>query len=153
MREKGKAMMGRGEASGEKRVLTAAKTAISNPLIEDPSIKRASGLLISITGGRDLTLFEVEEAATCVREEADQDANIIVGATFDDSLEGIVRVSVVATGIDNTGVARPLQQQEGALANFAEKLRQDSRRFADRTQQAMPITPSLLGLAQARATS
>ena len=106
-----------------------------------------------ITGGRDLTLFEVEEAATCVREEADQDANIIVGATFDDTLEGIVRVSVVATGIDNTGVARPLQQQEGALANFAEKLRQDSRRFADRTQQATPITPSLLGLAQARATS
>jgi cell division protein FtsZ len=100
-----------------------------------------------ITGGRDLTLFEVEEAATCVREEADQDANIIVGATFDDSLEGIVHVSVVATGIDNTGVARPLQQQEGALANFTEKLRQDSRRFADRTQQAMPITPSLLGLA------
>ena len=78
--------------------------------------------------------------------------NIIVGATFDDTLEGIVRVSVVATGIDNTGVARPLQQQEGALANFAEKLRQDSRRFADRTQQATPITPSLLGPAQAEAS-
>jgi cell division protein FtsZ len=82
-------------------VLLAAETAISNPLIEDPSIKRASGLLISITGGRDLTLFEVEEPATRIREEADPDANIIVGATFDDSLEGIVRVSVVATGIDN----------------------------------------------------
>jgi len=106
MREKGKAMMGRGEASGEKRVLIAAETAISNPLIEDPSIKRASGLLISITGGSDLTLFEVEEAASRIRKEADQDANIIVGATFDDSLEGIVRVSVVATGIDNTGVTR-----------------------------------------------
>ena len=83
MREKGKAMMGRGEASGEKRVLNAAIAAISNPLIEDPSIKRASGLIISITGGNDLTLFEVDEAATRIRDEADKDANIIVGATFD----------------------------------------------------------------------
>jgi cell division protein FtsZ len=155
MREKGKAMMGMGEASGANRVLTAAETAISNPLIEDPSIKRASGLLISITGGSDLTLFEVDEAATRIREEADQDANIIIGATFDDSLEGIVRVSVVATGIDNTGaVARQQQQQEGALANLAEKLHHDGRRIAERTQQdasfrPMPITPSLLGLAQA----
>ncbi len=98
MREKGKAMMGRGEASGEKRVLNAAVAAISNPLIDDPSIKRASGLIISITSGNDLTLFEVDEATTRIREEVDQDAYIIVGATFDDSLEGMVRVSVVATG-------------------------------------------------------
>ena len=109
MREKGKAMMGMGEASGEKRVLTAAEAAISNPLIEDPSTKRASGLLISITGGKDLTLFEVDEAASRIREEADQDANIIVGATLDDSLEGTVRVSVVATGIDNTGAAHQIE--------------------------------------------
>src|SRR5690349_15036410 len=152
MREKGKAMMGRGEASGEKRVLLAAETAISNPLIEDPSIKRASGLLISITGGRDLTLFEVEEAATRIREEADPDANIIVGATFDDSLEGIVRVSVVATGIDNTSVTRQPQAGEAPLTNLAEKLRHDSRHIADQSQQdvrPMPITPSLLGPAQA----
>ena len=153
MREKGKAMMGRGEASGEKRVLLAAETAISNPLIEDPSIKRASGLLISITGGRDLTLFEVEEAATRIRKEADQDANIIVGATFDDSLEGIVRVSVVATGIDSTSLGLP-QAEEGARTNLAEKLRHDSRHIADRSQQdssfrPMPITPSLLGPTQA----
>jgi cell division protein FtsZ len=141
MREKGKAMMGRGEASGEKRVLIAAETAISNPLIEDPSIKRASGLLISITGGSDLTLFEVEEAATRIREEADQDANIIVGATFDDTLEGIVRVSVVATGIDNTSVTHQPQAKE-AVNNLAEKLRYDSRHIADQT-------PSLLGSAQA----
>jgi cell division protein FtsZ len=157
MREKGKAMMGRGEASGEKRVLIAAETAISNPLIEDPSIKRASGLLISITGGTDLTLFEVEEAATRIREEADQDANIIVGATFDDSLEGIVRVSVVATGIDNASVMRQPQPGERALANLAEKLRHGSRHIADRTQQdssfrPMPITPSLLGPAQAESS-
>jgi cell division protein FtsZ len=154
MREKGKAMMGRGEASGEKRVLMAAETAISNPLIENPSIKRASGLLISITGGSDLTLFEVEEAATRIREEADQDANIIVGATFDNSLEGIVRVSVVATGIDNTTVTHQPQAKEEAFTNLAEKLRHDSRHIVDRSQQdgllrSMPIARSSLGPAQA----
>src|SRR6202043_2510603 len=117
MREKGKAMMGRGEASGEKRVLNAAVAAISNPLIEDPSIKRASGLIISVTGGKDLTLFEVDEAATRIRDEADQDANIIVGATFDESLEGIGRVSVVATGIDNLGPAPHAQPAKAHLQN------------------------------------
>ena len=135
MREKGKAMMGMGEASGEKRVLTAAEAAISNPLIEDPSIKRASGLLISITGGKDLTLFEVDEAATRIREEADQDANIIVGATFDESLDGVVRVSVVATGIDNTDAARQTQSAECVLAEVAGNLRNDSRRIAGRTER------------------
>ena len=129
MGEKGRAMMGMGEASGNKRVLAAAETAISNPLIEDPSIKRASGLLISITGGRDLTLFEVDEAATRIREEADQDANIIVGATFDDSLEGIVRVSVVATGIDNTGAARKINRGESGLTEAAGKLHNDGSRI------------------------
>src|SRR5205823_2516647 len=82
-REMGKAMMGTGESSGEKRALSAAEAAISNPLIDDASMKGAKGLLISITGGRDLTLYEVDEAATRIREEVDQDANIIVGATFD----------------------------------------------------------------------
>ncbi len=138
MREKGKAMMGRGEASGEKRVLAAAVAAISNPLIEDPSIKRASGLIISITGGRDLMLFEVDEAATRIREEADQDANIIVGASFDESLEGIVRVSVVATGIDNLGPARQTQPAEGSLTELAGRLRSDSRRIADRIERNAP---------------
>jgi cell division protein FtsZ len=128
MREKGKAMMGLGEASGEKRVLAAAEAAISNPLIEDPSIKRASGLLISITGGKDMTLFEVDEAATRIREEADPDANIIVGAIFDESLEGIVRVSVVATGIDGTGAASQIQTGECALTELADKLRNDNSR-------------------------
>jgi cell division protein FtsZ len=128
MREKGKAMMGRGEASGEKRVLNAAVAAISNPLIEDPSIKRASGLIVSITGGNDLTLFEVDEATTRIREEVDQDANIIVGATFDESLEGIVRVSVVATGIDN--LDRQTQLVESSLAELAGRLSNDNRRIA-----------------------
>ena len=139
VRERGKAMMGMGEASGEKRVLTAAEAAISNPLIEDPSIKRASGLLISITGGRDLTLFEVDEAATRIREEADQDANIIVGATFDESLDGIVRVSVVATGIDNTGAAYQMQPAESALTELTGNLRNESRRIADRIERSAPL--------------
>jgi cell division protein FtsZ len=100
MREMGKAMMGTGEASGEKRALRSAEAAISNPLIDDVSMRGARGVLISITGGKDLTLYEVDEAATRIREEVDPDANIIVGATFDESLDGIIRVSVVATGVD-----------------------------------------------------
>jgi cell division protein FtsZ len=93
-------MMGTGEASGQGRAMQAAEAAIANPLLDETSMKGAQGLLISITGGRDLTLFEVDEAATRIREEVDPDANIILGATFDESLEGIIRVSVVATGID-----------------------------------------------------
>jgi cell division protein FtsZ len=140
MREMGKAMMGTGEASGEKRALTAAEAAIANPLIDDASMKGARGLLISITGGKDLTLYEVDEAATRIREEVDQDANIIVGATFDETLEGIIRVSVVATGIDHTGVIvqQPPQAApaESALRELANKMRNDSRRVAERVERA-----------------
>ncbi len=100
MREMGRAMMGTGEASGDGRAMAAAEAAIANPLLDETSMKGAQGLLISITGGRDLTLFEVDEAATRIREEVDPDANIILGATFDEALEGLIRVSVVATGID-----------------------------------------------------
>jgi cell division protein FtsZ len=100
MREMGKAMMGTGEASGDKRAMQAAEAAIANPLLDDVCMKGARGLLISITGGRDMTLFEVDEAASRVREEVDSEANIIFGATFDESLEGVIRVSVVATGIE-----------------------------------------------------
>jgi cell division protein FtsZ len=109
MREMGKAMMGTGEASGEKRALRSAEEAISNPLMDDVSLRGARGVLISITGGKDLTLYEVDEAATRIREEVDSDANIIVGATFDESLDGIIRVSVVATGgaIDAANNVRP----------------------------------------------
>ncbi len=105
MREMGRAMMGTGEASGEGRAMQAAEAAIANPLLDETSMKGAQGLLISITGGRDLTLFEVDEAATRIREEVDPDANIILGATFDEALEGIIRVSVVATGIDRAALA------------------------------------------------
>jgi cell division protein FtsZ len=142
MREMGKAMMGTGEASGEKRALASAEAAISNPLIDDASMKGAKGLLISITGGRDLTLYEVDEAATRIREEVDQDANIIVGATYDETLEGIIRVSVVATGIDQSAAAP--RNQSGAdsrLAELAQKLRQDQLRLAERVERAETRAP------------
>jgi len=145
MREMGKAMMGTGEATGEKRALTAAEAAIANPLIDDSSMKGARGLLISITGGKDLTLFEVDEAATRIREEVDQDANIIVGATFDETLDGVIRVSVVATGIETNGMVRTATppvtaathavaspQPENRLADLTARLRADNARLAER---------------------
>eukprot|EP01037_Dinobryon_pediforme_P009299 gene9299-9380_t len=101
MAEMGKAMMGTGEADGEGRALRAAELAISNPLLEDTSMSGARGLLINITGGDDLTLFEVDQAANRIREEVDEEANIIFGSAIDESLNGRIRVSVVATGIDN----------------------------------------------------
>jgi cell division protein FtsZ len=104
MRGMGKAMMGTGEASGEDRARHAAEAAIANPLLDDVSMHGARGLLISIAGGPDLTLYEVDEAASRIREEVDSDANIILGAMFDPSLEGTIRVSVVATGTDATMV-------------------------------------------------
>ncbi len=98
--EMGKAMMGTGEASGENRALEAAEAAISNPLLDNASMHGAKGVLINITGGPDMTLFEVDEAANRIREEVDSEANIIFGSTFNQALEGKIRVSVVATGID-----------------------------------------------------
>jgi len=142
MREMGKAMMGTGEAEGEKRALSAAEAAISNPLIDDASMKGAKGLLISITGGRDLTLYEVDEAATRIREEVDHDANIIVGATFDESLDGIVRVSVVATGIDHVLAQRPPIAAEARIAEVAQRLRADNQRQAQQGERADPVRPA-----------
>ncbi len=100
MVEMGKAMMGTGEAEGENRAIRAAEAAISNPLLEDTSMAGARGLLINITGGEDLTLFEVDQAANRIREEVDEEANIIFGSAIDENLAGRIRVSVVATGID-----------------------------------------------------
>ena len=100
MSEMGKAMMGTGEAQGDKRAIEAAEAAISNPLLDEVSMKGARGVLINITGGMDMTLFEVDEAANRIRSEVDPDANIIVGSTFSESLDGTIRVSVVATGIE-----------------------------------------------------
>ncbi|MET4737197.1 cell division protein FtsZ [Bradyrhizobium japonicum] len=168
MREMGKAMMGTGEASGDKRALTAAEAAIANPLIDDSSMKGAKGLLISITGGKDLTLFEVDEAATRIREEVDQDANIIVGATFDEALDGLIRVSVVATGIEQATIARntqatsapvanaapqqiqqvqqapaaPAAAAESRLADLTARLRADNQRMAERAQKLEAQIPT-----------
>lgn len=100
MIEMGKAMMGTGEAEGDQRAIRAAEAAISNPLLDHSSMKGARGVLINITGGQDLTLFEVDEAANKIRAEVDPDANIIVGSSYDERLDGKMRVSVVATGID-----------------------------------------------------
>ncbi|MGE0062229.1 MAG: cell division protein FtsZ [Xanthobacteraceae bacterium] len=175
MREMGKAMMGTGEASGEKRALTAAEAAIANPLIDDASMKGARGLLISITGGKDLTLYEVDEAATRIRGEVDPDANIIVGATFDESLEGIIRVSVVATGIDHAvvhaqqrpaaaatpkAVATPATQAsptasaaENRLAELTARLRTDSKRIAERIERDAGVAPAPVEAPAARVES
>jgi len=165
MREMGKAMMGTGEATGEKRALTAAEAAIANPLIDDSSMKGARGLLISITGGKDLTLFEVDEAATRIREEVDQDANIIVGATFDETLDGIIRVSVVATGIEQAQIARnaaaapavattaaATSAPDSRLAELTARLRADNARLAERAQKLEPApAPQAMAPAPAQA--
>jgi cell division protein FtsZ len=166
MREMGKAMMGTGEASGDKRALTAAEAAIANPLIDDSSMKGARGLLISITGGKDLTLFEVDEAATRIREEVDQDANIIVGATFDETLDGVIRVSVVATGIEQALISRNASapaataanaaasaaSPENRLADLTARLRADNQRLAERAQK-MDSTPAPAAPAAPQRTS
>ena len=116
MREMGKAMMGTGESSGDNRAILAAEAAIANPLLDEVSMKGARGLLISITGGSDLTLYEVDEAASRIRQEVDEDANIILGATFDESMTGLIRVSVVATGIDHPLNAREVAANEARVA-------------------------------------
>src|SRR5450432_2019207 len=167
MREMGKAMMGTGEASGDKRALTAAEAAIANPLIDDSSMKGARGLLISITGGKDLTLFEVDEAATRIREEVDQDANIIVGATFDESLDGVIRVSVVATGIEQALISRnagtpsatvtsavaPAATPDNRLADLTARLRADNARIAERAQKLEAPVPAPLAPAAPQRSS
>jgi cell division protein FtsZ len=152
MREMGKAMMGTGEASGEKRSLRAAEAAIANPLIDDVSMRGAKGLLISITGGNDLTLYEVDEAATRIREEVDADANIIVGATFDESLEGIIRVSVVATGVDQVATVASrsantanAHSHEARIAEVAQRARAE----AQRTQAVAAATAAITSAAPA----
>ena len=148
MREMGKAMMGTGEASGERRAILAAEAAIANPLLDDVSMKGARGLLISITGGPDMMLYELDEAATRIREEVDPEANIILGATQDPTLEGMMRVSVVATGIDSALMqqASP-SQNDMRLAEMTQRLRQQSAAVAERARapeltSSAPTPPS-----------
>ena len=116
MDEMGKAMMGTGEDAGEDRAIQAAEKAIANPLLDEISLKGAKGVLINITGGHDLTLFELDEAANRIREEVDADANIIVGSTLDTSMEGAMRVSVVATGIDASDMSHDIPVPRRSLA-------------------------------------
>ncbi|UAL09380.1 cell division protein FtsZ [Caulobacter segnis] len=106
MTEMGKAMMGTGEGAGEDRALMAAQNAIANPLLDEVSLKGAKAVLVNVTGGMDMTLLEVDEAANAISDQVDPEANIIFGAAFDPSLEGVIRVSVVATGMDGASIAQ-----------------------------------------------
>ncbi len=156
MSEMGKAMMGTGEAEGERRAVDAAEAAISNPLLDEVSMKGARGVLINITGGTDMTLFEVDEAANRVREEVDPEANIIVGSTLDESMDGQMRVSVVATGIDagdqpGYGQAQAASEPQPAAAAPTFRLRpqgqqpapaQDAPRAKAAPAGAKPMTAS-----------
>jgi cell division protein FtsZ len=150
MSEMGKAMMGTGEATGEKRAIEAAEAAISNPLLDDVSMRGARGLLISITGGPDLTLYEVDEAATRIREEVDPEANIILGATFDEALEGTMRVSVVATGL---ALEHQVKAGEGVVAadgGAGEKMPKQSL-YGFTGKQPIPVSKPLEPRSVARA--
>lgn len=131
MGEMGKAMMGTGEASGERRSLEAAEAAINNPLLDDSSMKGARGVLINITGGMDITLFEVDEAANRIRSEVDQDAHIIIGSAFDKELDGIMRVSVVATGIDSVAAEAPRPQVLTVSERIAPKIMPEAPKAED----------------------
>lgn len=110
MQDKGKAIMGTGEAEGDDRAVKAAEQALSNPLLDDCSMRGAKGVLINITGGSDITLFEIDEAASRIKEEVDEEANIIFGSSFDESLGGRIRVSIVATGIGEARAVQPKPQ-------------------------------------------
>ena len=138
MSEMGKAMMGTGEAEGDDRARLAAEAAISNPLLDDVSMRGARGVLINITGGQDMTLFEVDEAANRIGEEVDTEANIIFGSALDPTLEGKLRVSVVATGIDIDARARP----RPVLRMVDEKQIQPEN-FSEKAERMLPPNPDL----------
>jgi cell division protein FtsZ len=143
MDEMGKAMMGTGEAEGEDRARVAAEKAIANPLLDEISLRGAKGVLINITGGYDLTLFELDEAANRIREEVDPDANIIVGSTLDPDMAGTMRVSVVATGIDasdvNTEIPVPRRSLAQPLAPAAKEATEEAAVVSE--DVTVPPTP------------
>ena len=149
MSEMGKAMMGTGEAEGDRRAIDAAEAAISNPLLEDVSMKGARGVLINITGGPDMTLFEVDEAANRIREEVDPEANIIFGSTFEEELAGRMRISVVATGIevDKAVQPRPLI----SLVSDRSKLEAAAKPSAPATPASSPMPAAEARMAAAEA--
>lgn len=131
MTEMGKAMMGTGEATGDDRALMAAQNAIQNPLLDEVSLKGAKAVLVNVTGGLDMTLLEVDEAANAIAEQVDPEANIIFGAAFDPSLEGMIRVSVVATGMDSSSIAQIEPKLERRANTTAQPLRADLTRAAE----------------------
>jgi cell division protein FtsZ len=130
MTEMGKAMMGTGEATGDDRALMAAQNAIQNPLLDEVSLKGAKAVLVNVTGGLDMTLLEVDEAANAIAEQVDPEANIIFGAAFDPSLDGMIRVSVVATGMDGASIAAIEPKIERRANTTAQPLRADLTRAA-----------------------
>lgn len=155
MREMGKAMMGTGEAVGEDRAEMAAQAAINNPLLDDVSLKGARGVIINVTGGHDMTLFEVDAACNLIRDEVDPNANIIIGSTFDESMEGLMRVSVVATGIDAEERARKPVGAGGTSIWNTRTTREQGERRLERAQpqsQSQSQSPSqpLSGMAAAQ---
>lgn len=138
MLEMGKAMMGTGEAEGEKRAVEAAEAAINNPLLDDVSMKGARGVIINVTGGYDMTLFEADEACNRIRDEVDPNANIIFGATFDDNIEGTMRVSIVATGIEKES------QQRGKTGGGTVKTEASSKEGLERAKpNTTPVASSV----------
>lgn len=135
MADKGKAIMGTGEAEGEDRAIKAAEQALSNPLLDDSNMKGAKGVLINITGGMDITLFEIDEAANRIKEEVDEEANIIFGSSFDETLAGKIRVSIVATGIeDRPGAEISKSKIQPKPINYIEES------FSE--ESIIPVTPS-----------
>ena len=168
MLEMGKAMMGTGEAMGERRAIEAAESAINNPLLDDVSMKGARGVIINVTGGMDMTLFEVDEACNRIRDEVDPNANIIFGSTFDEQLEGIMRVSVVATGIDAgeqkgklysrgpsiinaiTGQERKLER---ALPNTAETAQAQAETIASAPIASATVIPAYVPMSTLRVST
>ncbi len=147
MSEMGKAMMGTGEASGEKRAIDAAEAAIANPLLDDVSMKGAKGVLINITGGADMTLFEVDEAANRIRDEVDAKANIIFGSTFDQNLEDVIRVSIVATGIDVNAAATARPAASVSLLNASPR-REPERIPTSTAAISAPVTAASAPIAE-----
>jgi cell division protein FtsZ len=136
MDEMGTAMMGTGEATGERRAIEAAESAINNPLLDDVSLKGARGVLINITGGNDLTLYEVDEAASLIRSQVDENANIIVGSALDDDLDGIIRVSVVATGVNSEARA------DAPPVSFARREKEEPKQTIKPERQTTATAPA-----------
>ena len=136
MSKMGKAMIGTGEASGERRAIEAARRAIANPLLEIHSTKGAKRAIISVTGGSDMTLYELDEAVNMIRDEVDPEANIIFGSTFDPALEGVVRVAVVATGIDFEDHPVQKEEQIQAQINIPEEVLNESDSLAESVEES-----------------